>query len=74
MIDSLLATKDGIDAVLKDSKHADLAMSASEWRFLAAFHEVLKLPANITNEMSGSLYPTASIIMPLFSSLVKQLD
>jgi uncharacterized membrane-anchored protein YhcB (DUF1043 family) len=73
MIDSLIKNQEAIDNVLKE-KTPDLVLTKSEWKFLSAFQEVLTHPAKITKQMSGSNYPTVSIIWPMFCTLVTKLD
>lgn len=75
MIDSMLKNEESIDSVLVDSKkHSDLLLAKSQWKQLRAFHEVLVQPFQISEQMSGSSYPTMSLIWPLFTTLVGTLD
>ena len=75
MIDSILDNEESVDSVLKESKkHSDLQLAKSQWKQLRAFHDVLVQPAQITEQMSGSSYPTMSLIWPMFTTLVSNLD
>lgn len=69
MMERLIQVKNPLSAVLVSLKTAPESLNSEEWNLMEECVEVLKPAEYMTSELSGSKYPTMSIVIPLVRGL-----
>ncbi len=63
---------DNITALERDLR--DFELSDDEWNVLTGIKEFLEPFANVTKNIEGSLYPTLSMVIPLYNALIDHIE
>jgi hypothetical protein len=73
MLDRLVEQKDAISLVLASNEQVS-SLSANEWRMAADYVSSLEPFEEATTLMSGSRYPTSSMVIPVLNILYRNMD